>query len=412
MKQTFEKVEPGIYRREYVTANGPSVLYYGRLKVKRTGNRELFALGPNLKEARDQFSIIKVKNRRGEDLGEFKAKPKAQQIPEAGPMTVERWSEIYLAKDEVVKLHSHSRDQDFGKHVNRFFGKLLLTQVKREHLFQYRDQRLKEFIIRNNKPSQKRVSRGEVTNELAFLRKMLKAAAVDEISVSIPSFSDKSSKKTERLMWRHPGRDRILEPEEESKLIEFYPPWLVRMATFAQETALNQGDTMELKRSMIDRKRRLVMLPDGRNKTGQQQTPFLSDVALKILDEIEADKRSGKIVASIEGYVFTRDDGAKLNKDMVTGAVKRARNKAGVGDFRYHDYRHMAQTAWAVKNVPGPIARKMAGLSSAQMLQRYQNIKPRHVTEFMSKLENVASRMVDTDGRHEVTQDNKERANS
>jgi hypothetical protein len=91
---------------------------------------------------------------------------------------------------------------------------------------------------------------------------------------------------------------------------------------------------------------------------------------------------------------------------------ERAEKKTGAADFRDHDYRHRAQTAWAVKNVPGPIAMKMAGLASAQMLQRYQNIKPRHVTEFMSKLEKGGARMVDTDGRHEGTRDDKERATS
>jgi hypothetical protein len=37
MRQTFEKVAPGIYQRTYVKVGGErSVLFYGRLKNKKT----------------------------------------------------------------------------------------------------------------------------------------------------------------------------------------------------------------------------------------------------------------------------------------------------------------------------------------------------------------------------------------
>jgi integrase len=200
-------------------------------------------------------------------------------------------------------------------------------------------------------------------------------------------------------MWRHPGRDRILEPEEELRLMEFYPLWLKRMAVFARETALNEGDRMEVTKFMVDRKNRLAKLPNGRNKTGQEQTPYLNETALKVLDDIDQDRKAGRIASvGVGGYVFTKEDGSKITKDDVTGAVRRARDKSKVSDFRFHDYRHMAQTAWSIQNVPDSIAMKMAGLSSPQMRQRYTNIKPRHVSEFMSRLENG-----NRNGEHEAS---------
>jgi hypothetical protein len=91
----FERVAPGIYRREYATALGEtSVFYYGRLKRKRDGKRLLFTLGTDLNEAKDQWAIIKVKNRRGEYLAEYK--PKKANVVEVGPSTVESWSKVYL----------------------------------------------------------------------------------------------------------------------------------------------------------------------------------------------------------------------------------------------------------------------------------------------------------------------------
>jgi hypothetical protein len=37
-----------------------------------------------------------------------------------------------------------------------------------------------------------------------------------------------------------------------------------------------------------------------------------------------------------------------------------ARKKAKVDDFKFHDYRYMAQTVWSIDNVPAAIAMKMA----------------------------------------------------
>lgn len=78
MQQTFERIAPGLYRREYAMATGESsVFYYGRLKCKN-GNRPLFALGTDLREAKDRWSEIKIANRRGEDLSRFKPEKKAK----------------------------------------------------------------------------------------------------------------------------------------------------------------------------------------------------------------------------------------------------------------------------------------------------------------------------------------------
>ena len=103
---------------------------HARLNVRRTGNRELFVLGPIVKEARDQFSIIKVKNRRGEDLSEFKAKPKAQQIPEARPMAVERWNEIYLDMEETKSKRSYERDCQLVQPLKHIPGRQSLAANK------------------------------------------------------------------------------------------------------------------------------------------------------------------------------------------------------------------------------------------------------------------------------------------
>lgn len=56
---------------------------------------------------------------------------------------------------------------------------------------------------------------------------------------------------------------------------------------------------------------------------------------LQVLDEVEQEKHRGNIVANVNGLVFTRDDGRAINKDMITQAIRLARNRAGVSDFAF-----------------------------------------------------------------------------
>jgi integrase len=68
------------------------------------------------------------------------------------------------------------------------------------------------------------------------------------------------------------------------------------------------------------------------------------------------DKKRGPMVPNIEDLVFTRADGRAIDKDMITGALKRARKKTGVKDFRFHDYRDSAKTNWSRRNIHADIA--------------------------------------------------------
>jgi integrase len=401
MKVIRKAVEgvPGLIESKYIKGNGGvSVRYFARIKEKGGERQPLFALGSDLEQATDRLTEIRIAQRRGEDLSKFKRQRKtgkARVAPTPEAMTFRRYAEIYLAKPQAQALKSHPRDCDYVKHLNEFFGDLPLSGgIKRRHLFEYRDKRLTEFKMIRGKPTKSRVSRGQITNELSCLRKILHAAATDDYRVVIPSFEDKTSKQNERLMWRHPGRDRILEQDEKTRLLAAVPFWVAWVIRFAIETALNLGDCIEMKKTWIDRKNRLVKVPDGRNKSGVEQSPYLYGEARAILDEIELARREVKIASNIEGYMFTRPDGSKLTKDEIEGYITRARKKAKVSDWRFHDTRHEAQTAWSIDNVPDAIAMKMAGLKSPQMRQRYTNIKPRHVAEYMANLEKAKKKLV------------------
>ena len=110
------------------------------------------------------------------------------------------------------------------------------------------------------KKSKKAVSRGTVSNELSLFRRMLRFAARVDYKVLVPSF--------EALVVRTERGGRALTEDEEKKLLVVYPPWMRRLAEFADETCLSQGDLLRATEDAIDTKTGILRLNFGRGKTG------------------------------------------------------------------------------------------------------------------------------------------------
>jgi len=385
MEETFKRVVerhgassipiPHLYRRQYQSAKGQwKTIFYG-IFTDWKGIRRKVALGSDLTAAKDGLKIRLADNVKQVDFdGE---KQKARQLG----MTVARWSKCYLELEQVKKKRSLRRDRDLIAAINRHVGEILLTEVKREHLFGYRNERLQEHIIRGGKPRAKTISPGTVANELSCLRTMLNRARECEIEAASPSFKG---------LIHRAQRDRILDADEETALLEAYPPWLKRLSIVAKETCLSEGDIIRLTKAMIDRQRREIVPAGGRVKTGVEQRAPLTDRVLEVLDELEREKRRGKIIANVNGLIFTRDDGRALKKDMITQAVRVARKRAGVADFRFHDYRHSAKTEWSRQGVHVDVAMKAAGHKSVAMHLRYVNLKPGDVAKAFGIVENCS----------------------
>ncbi|MDZ4344974.1 MAG: hypothetical protein U1E51_21330, partial [Candidatus Binatia bacterium] len=224
MEETFERIAEHLYKRQYQSAVGWKTIYYARFVCRLKGKRRTVSLGTDLPTAREELKIHEARNIRREDFDlDREVKPEG--------MTVARWSQCYLELEQVKKKRSLSRDRDMIASVNRHMGSILLTEIKREHLFKYRNDRLQEHIIRAGKPAAKTVSAGTMANELSCLRTMLNRARECEIEAATPSFKG--------LIYRT-QRDRILDADEETALLDAYPPWLKRLSIVAKETCLSE----------------------------------------------------------------------------------------------------------------------------------------------------------------------------
>lgn len=76
MKTTFQRINKGLYKRQYQNASGDwSTLFYG-IFVDWTGRRRTFPLGTDMRTAKEQLTVLRARNIRREDFDADKAKPK------------------------------------------------------------------------------------------------------------------------------------------------------------------------------------------------------------------------------------------------------------------------------------------------------------------------------------------------
>jgi integrase len=281
-------------------------------------------------------------------------------------MTVDKWVDSYFDLEEVKSKRSIDRDRTLAVPIKRLLGDKLLTELCREDLFGYQNARRQEGIIRGGKESKKKVADGTIKNELSLMRRMINLARDRGLQTSAVSFRGAIPEAN--------TRERILTDSESQRLFAILPTWFRRIVEVARETALSEGDLIRLTDDMVDRERGVIEPEGGRIKTGVRQVAPLTDRVADILDEIETERKQSKI-RNVNGLVFTRESGKRVTKDAITGTLKRACRDAKVKNFRFHDLRHCAKTAWARKGIPAETAMLAAGHSSFQMHQRYVHLQ-------------------------------------
>jgi hypothetical protein len=124
------------------------------------------------------------------------------------------------------------------------------------------------------------------------------------------------------------GRERLLSQGEIKRLFAASPTWLRRVCEASLETALSEGDLIRLTDDMVDEENGVIVPAGGRCKTEVTQVAPLTERFGEILNEMRQERKRSK-VKNIGGLVFTREDRRPIDKDMITGALKRARVQEG-----------------------------------------------------------------------------------
>jgi len=204
------------------------------------------------------------------------------------------------------------------------------------------------------------VSNACVNRMLALIRAILNR------SVQRWEWLDSAPKVTLRKEATH--RIRWLTRQEAKRLIDELPSHLADMMSFTLATGLRQSNVKNLKWEHIDLENKHAWVEADEAKGAK---------AISVPPNADAIQVLQKRIGTHPEYVFTYQNHPVFN--VSTKAWKKALNRAGIKNFRWHDLRH-TWASWHVQNGTSLHELQMlGGWSSFVMVLRYAHLSSSHL---------------------------------
>lgn len=231
-----------------------------------------------------------------------------------------------------------------------FAGHLPLTKITPAILSSYKAKRLEEGIKLNS-----------AAKELSCVRRCFTLCKKEWQFIknspfeyfTMPSVDDK--------------RVRFFKAGEFELLMRHSPAWLRPMIIIARESGLRKDNVINLTWAMVDTGDRLLNIPHTKN--GEPITIPLTDAAFDLLMEL----KKHKVVFLDCPFIFN-DNGKPYTHSQVSMAFKRACERSGIENFRFHDLRHDFGSRLAQAGNSLYIIQSLLGHKDSRMTQRYAHL--------------------------------------
>jgi len=165
-------------------------------------------------------------------------------------------------------------------------------------------------------------------------------------------------------------RVRWLRPGQVAMLLQQLPEHQRLTVLFALATGLRQSNVVRLEWPQVDMARRMLWVHADQAKGRRDFSIPLNETALRVLQSCKGKHRTR--VFTYQGRPFVTAN---------TRAWKRALERAGIVDFRWHDLRH-TWASWHVQNgTPLFVVQDLGAWSSEQMVRRYAHLAPAQYAE-------------------------------
>jgi len=173
-------------------------------------------------------------------------------------------------------------------------------------------------------------------------------------------------------------RVRYLKPDEITRLIEALPEELRDVASFSFATGFRQENAVRLRWDEVDLVNKVVVLQGERMKNGKTFGVPLSQAAIDILR---------RQIGKHHEYVFTYQ--GKPRMGIGSNTWKRAKEKAGIEDFRWHDIRHTWASMLAQAGVPDNALMALGSWETPSMVRKYAHLSTDSVRQHAEALDSV-----------------------
>jgi integrase len=272
------------------------------------------------------------------------------------------FTQIYIDSHARKKRSWLTTDVHYLKQLTPFFGNRFLHEIDSLLVKRYQTMRRGEKTYKGTL-----VSTAYVNRELACLKCMFSWA----IRWGYVKENPVKALKMER---ENNERVRFLEKDELEKLIDCSDGAFRPALILAVNTGMRYGEMQYLRWKDVDFKRAIITLRDTKN--GEKRQVPMNNTVLETLSSLSHDDG--------EAYVFCKKDGKPYN---LRSPFLRAREKAGIKDFKFHDLRHTAASYLVMKGVDLNTVRDILGHRTLEMTLRYSHLSPEHKARAVSVLD-------------------------
>ena len=157
------------------------------------------------------------------------------------------------------------------------------------------------------------------------------------------------------------ARTRRLVDDEQARLLaaaHTYGGEIGALITWAIETAMRRGEIAAMRWEHLDRKDRVLLIPE--TKTGTPRQVPLSSAALAVLDALPR---------RLDGRVWS------MRPDSISKAFERVCKAAGIEGLTFHDLRHEATSRFFEQGFNPMEVASITGHKTLQMLKRYTHLR-------------------------------------
>lgn len=221
---------------------------------------------------------------------------------------------------DIIGKRSVARDEQSLKFLSSYFGPVKLSEITPAGCIRYQQHRKKEG--RSNRT---------INIELACLRHLFNVA-------KLQGYANDNPVSKIRFLEVTLKKDRILNPEEEKRLITASPGYLRDIITAALQTGMRKAEITSLTWDNVDLKNNYIFVDYFRAKTKRMRKVPISRTLHELLIRLKKEHPDSK-------HVFLNSHKEPYEKASSMNLVfETAKKKAGLKNFRFHDLRHTTAT--------------------------------------------------------------------
>lgn len=238
-------------------------------------------------------------------------------------------------------------------------GSMKVSCITSVDVASYRDERL----ATKNVKTKKNLSPATVRLELSLLSNVFDLSRIEW------GYCETNPVKDIRKPKVGQGRERRLTPRERSKILKYTSSYhnreLHSIVVIALETAMRQGEILNLQWDHINLRERIAHLPDTKNSS-----PRDIPLSLKARDALV------RLGVKTKGKVF------KFSSSGLKTCWRTMRERLEIADLHFHDLRHEAiSTLFELNSLDMMEIAAISGHKSLSMLKRYTHLNARKLVQ-------------------------------